>query len=71
MTEKRTILVIENDKDISHFIDISLSKGSYGVLVAETAAEGLFLFSSHRPDIVLLDLGLLDRDGVDLLRELW
>lgn len=47
MTEKRTILVIEDDKDISHFIDISLSKESYGVLVAETAAEGLFLFSSY------------------------
>ncbi|WP_367271222.1 response regulator [uncultured Oscillibacter sp.] len=70
MTEKRTILVIEDDKDILHFIDISLSKERYGVLVAKTAAEGLFLFSSHRPDIVLLDLGLPNRDGVDLLREL-
>ena len=70
MNEKRMILVIEDDKYISHFIDISLSKENYSVLVAETAEEGLFLFSSHRPDIVLLDLGLPDRDGVDLLREL-
>ena len=70
MNDQRTILVIEDDKYISHFIDISLSKGSYSVLTAETAAEGMFLFSSHRPDIVLLDLGLPDRDGVDLLREL-
>ena len=70
MNEKRTILVIEDDKYISHFIDISLTKELYNVLVAATADEGLFLFSSHRPDIILLDLGLPDRDGVDLLREL-
>ncbi len=70
MSEKRTILIIEDDKYISHFIDISLSKENYAVLIAGTAAEGLFLFTSYRPDIVLLDLGLPDRDGVDLLREL-
>ena len=66
----RTILVIEDDKYISHFIDISLTKEGYHVLTAETAAEGMFLFSSYRPDIILLDLGLPDKDGVDLLREL-
>lgn len=70
MSEKRTILVIEDDRYISHFIDLSLAKENYGVLIAETAAEGLFLFTSHHPDIVLLDLGLPDRDGEDLLREL-
>ncbi|KAF5038598.1 KDP operon transcriptional regulatory protein KdpE [anaerobic digester metagenome] len=70
MNDKRTILVIEDDKYISHFIDISLSKEGYNVLVAETATEGMFLHSSHRPDIILLDLGLPDGDGVDLLREL-
>lgn len=70
MSEKTTILVIEDDKYISHFIDISLTKENYNVLVAQTADEGMFLFSSHRPDIVLLDLGLPDRDGTELLREL-
>ncbi len=70
MSDKRTILIIEDDKYISHFIDISLTKENYSVLTAETAAEGLFLFSSHHPGIVLLDLGLPDRDGIDLLREL-
>jgi len=68
--KNRTILVIEDDKYISHFIDISLTKEGYHVLTAETAAEGMFLFSSYRPDIILLDLGLPDKDGVDLLREL-
>ena len=70
MNDKRTILVIEDDKYISHFIDISLSKEDYNILIAETATEGMFLFSSYRPDIVLLDLGLPDKDGADLLREL-
>lgn len=70
MSEKTTILVIEDDKYISHFIDISLTKENYNVLVAQTTDEGMFLFSSHRPDIVLLDLGLPDRDGTELLREL-
>ncbi len=70
MNNNRTILVIEDDKYISHFIDISLTKEGYHVLTAETAAEGMFLFSSYRPAIVLLDLGLPDKDGVDLLREL-
>ena len=62
--------MIEDDKYISHFIDISLTKEGYHVLTAETAAEGMFLFSSYRLAIVLLDLGLPDKDGVDLLREL-
>ncbi len=70
MNEKKTILVIEDDKYISHFIDLSLTKENYAVLIAETAAEGMFLFSSHRPDLVLLDLGLPDRDGIELIREM-
>lgn len=70
MDEKTSILVIEDDKYISHFIDLSLSKESYAVLVAATADEGLFMFASHHPDIVLLDLGLPDRDGLEVLREL-
>lgn len=70
MNGKLTILVIEDDKYISHFINISLKNENYNVIMASTAAEGLFLFSSHQPDILLLDLGLSDRDGTDLLREI-
>ena len=70
MNDKKSILVIEDDKYISHFIDLSLTKENYAVRVAQTAEEGKFQFSSWRPDIVLLDLGLPDRDGLELLREL-
>lgn len=70
MNELITILAIEDDKYISHFIDLSLTKEGYHVLVAETGAAGMFMFSSHHPSIVLLDLGLPDIDGLDLLREI-
>lgn len=69
MENRRKILVIEDDKYISHFLSVSL-RDRYEVLVGESAAEGLFLFSSHHPDLILLDLGLPDRDGLEILREL-
>lgn len=70
MDQKLKILVIEDDKYISGFIAVSLHKDNYHVIVAKTAAEGLFSFSSHQPDIVLLDLGLPDRDGLEVIDEL-
>ncbi|MEF9922448.1 MAG: response regulator transcription factor [Anaerovoracaceae bacterium] len=69
MENKFKILIIEDDKYISGFVQVSLEKENYQVYVGETAAEGLFLFSSHHPDIVLLDLGLPDRDGLEILKE--
>ena len=70
MLNKITVLVIEDDKYISHFINVSLSKENYNVVIADNADKGMFLFSSYQPDIVLLDLGLPDRDGIELLREI-
>lgn len=70
MNDKRTILVIEDDKYISHFIELSLNKEGYHVIIGETADEGMFLFSSYHPSIILLDLGLPDKDGIEVLREL-
>lgn len=64
------ILAIEDDRYISRFIELSLEKEGYEVILAGTAAEGMFMFSSHHPDIVLLDLGLPDRDGLELLGEI-
>lgn len=70
MAERHSILVIEDDKYISHFISLSLSKEDYSVSVAETAAEGMILLRGGRPDIVLLDLGLPDMDGIQLLKDI-
>jgi two-component system KDP operon response regulator KdpE len=64
------ILIIEDDKYISNFIAVSLKKSEYEVFVSPSAADGLFMFSSHHPDIILLDLGLPDQDGLDIIKEL-
>jgi two-component system KDP operon response regulator KdpE len=64
------VLVIEDDKYISHFLMISLAKEEYEVLSAATADEGMFLFSSNTVDIVLLDLGLPDRDGLEVIADI-
>ncbi|MDD2561927.1 MAG: response regulator transcription factor [Eubacteriales bacterium] len=64
------ILVIEDDRYIADFIALSLRQQNYSCQTAASAAEGLFLFQSNRPDIVLLDLGLPDRDGLEVIREL-
>lgn len=64
------LLVIEDDKHISGFIAVSLKKEGHDVLVAQSADEGMFLFASHHPDIVLLDLGLPDRDGLEVISEI-
>lgn len=70
MERKLRILVIEDDRYISNFISVSLEKDGHTVLVADSAAAGLFLFTSHHPDMILLDLGLPDRDGLDIIKEL-
>lgn len=70
MDQKIKILVIEDDHYISNFIAVSLEKNNYEVFVATTASEGLFLFSSYNQELILLDLGLPDRDGLEVIQEL-
>lgn len=64
------ILIVEDDKYISNFIAVSLKKQNYEVLVADSGAAGLFYFQTHHPDILLLDLGLGDVDGLEIIKEL-
>ena len=70
MADDFNALVIEDDRHISNFIAVSLKREGYKVTVADSADSGLFLFSSNRPDVVLLDLGLPDRDGLEVIREI-
>ena len=70
MSEKQTILIIEDDRAISNFISRALSANSYRAIPASTGKEGLSLFFSHGPDLVLLDLGLPDMDGLEILTQL-
>ena len=70
MSEKRVILVVEDERTISNFICRALSANDYKPIPAGTGKEAGSLFFSHRPDLVLLDLGLPDMDGLDVLEQL-
>jgi len=64
------VLIIDDEPQIRRFLDISLRAQGYRVLQAGTAAEGLAELATHGADLVVLDLGLPDRDGHEVLREL-
>ena len=57
------ILIVEDDEKISGFLVALLEANDYQVVTAETCGLGKMLFSSHQPDLVVLDLGLPDEDG--------
>lgn len=67
---KPKILLIEDDRIISKFIILALKTHDYDIVSCETGLEGVSLFLSHHPDVVLLDLGLPDLDGMDILKQL-
>jgi two-component system KDP operon response regulator KdpE len=64
------ILVIDDEAQIRRFLDIGLRAEGYEVLLAANAAEGLALAATQTPDLVILDIGLPDREGHDVLAEL-
>ena len=64
------VLVIDDEAQIRKFLDIGLRAEGYEVLLAATGQEGLALAATRNPDMVVLDLGLPDRDGNDVLADL-
>jgi len=69
MSDKRTILIIEDEQAISNFVCRALTANDFKAVPAFSGKEGLSLFFSHSPDLVLLDLGLPDMDGLELLTQ--
>jgi len=67
---KSQILVIEDDQQIRRFLRATLEAEGYQFHEALTAAEGIAQASSRQPDLVLLDLGLPDQSGLDVIREI-
>ena len=65
---KYKILVIEDESNIRSFVQTILESNGYHVLTASTCQQGIMMFSSHVPDLVILDLGLPDRDGLDFIQ---
>ena len=70
MNIREKILVVEDEKSIAHFISSVLSANGYEAMQARSGSEALSMISSHCPDLIILDLGLPDMDGMDILRQL-
>lgn len=68
MSIKNKILIIEDDKSISSFISTILNANDYHVVTAFNGKEAYSMFSSHCPDLIILDLGLPDIDGLEILK---
>ena len=64
------ILIIEDEEALRRFLVPTLAGQHYQVLSAATASDGLAMARSHNPDLILLDLGLPDQDGMAVLKEL-
>ena len=62
------MLVVEDDPGLQKFLTSCLKKQDYIVILASTGSEALSLARSHNPDLVLLDLGLPDMDGLEVLK---
>lgn len=67
MNNKYKILMIEDEQNISTFVKTAMETNDYHVLLASTCQQGVMMFSSHMPDLVILDLGLPDRDGLEFI----
>lgn len=69
MTHKLSILLIEDEKNICDFIAAALSAHDYKITCAHTGQEALPIITSQCPDLILLDLGLPDMDGIEIIRQ--
>ena len=67
MTDSYSILIIEDEKNILDFMARTLRSNGYKTITSETGQSGLSIINSHCPDLILLDLGLPDMDGNDII----
>lgn len=68
MNNNPLILIVEDDNHIKNLISTTLKVNKYNYLVATSGNEAIMLSVSHKPDIILLDLGLPDMDGVEIIK---
>ena len=66
---RELILIIEDEKNIADFVETVLNSRNYKVIKAYTGKEALSAITSHCPDVILLDLGLPDMDGLDIIKQ--
>ncbi len=64
------VVLIEDDKEIRRFVHSALGTSGFQVWPAENAERGLIEAATRQPELIILDLGLPDRDGLDVIRDL-
>jgi two-component system KDP operon response regulator KdpE len=69
-TDRATILVVDDEPPIRRLLRTTLSAQSYRVVEAANGTEGLSLLRHEKPDLVILDLGLPDLDGIEVIRRI-
>jgi len=69
-SEKPLVLIVDDEPQIRRLLTVTLEAGSYRVLLAACGQEGLVLAAQHRPALVVLDIGLPDLSGHEVLRRL-
>ncbi len=65
---KYKILIIEDDEHINNLVATLLEANGYQTLSAYSCEDGMMMYASHRPDLVVLDLGLPDQDGMTFFK---
>lgn len=70
MSIKNTIVIIDDEVQIRKILSIALESAGYKVIDAENAKDGIVQIATNHPQLVILDLGLPDRDGLSVLKEL-
>ncbi len=65
-----TILIVDDETQIRRLLEITLSASGYKTIEASTGKEGLLMVASYQPSLIILDLGLPDIDGIDVLKNL-
>ena len=68
MSKSATIIVVEDEAQIRRFLRTTLASEGYQVVEAETGKQGLSDAATHKPDLIILDLGLPDMDGVEVIK---
>lgn len=69
MTVETSILIVEDDKAIRNFITATLEVHSYKCYIAKSGLDAILEATSKRPDIIILDLGLPDMDGIEIIKK--
>lgn len=67
---KATVLIIDDEPQIRKLLEITLTSNDYQVIHAETGKQGIIMAANHPPELILLDIGLPDESGHEILKQL-